>query len=694
MAFSAPSQSPSLAPHQLAPPPVSPAPSASTSSTASGGVSTVRQFVLQYIKVEDGRQKCTLCRNHSWSEHTSSTPICDHFANKHRQVYAQRPGAVAQQTIPECLKNQEVLSAFDDVIELFIHHPGLPLSLAQSKHFRKVLKAPGRVTYPAVRQALKDKDRLYFDQFKEELNGKKAGIQIDGGKNINHIKVIGICVVIERVSYCWDLVPVEDATVLTESFYKDLLLRVVREIQACGAVVVSVTLDNEASPNAGVRGLQTILPFLIHNRCYAHTAELTISDLQSTGTQRAPLEPAIPMLHDVVENVHKLVTAVLNNKYLRAGLEASQRDRAAKPLTLVKHANTRKWSSSFLMLARFVKLYDDIAAMDRFIAAGASPEAGERAAKAEWLVQKAQQMPPRSHCEAVRELLYWIYVGEQTVQRDGASVVHGTFVFEEICGALLGGAEAYHRVPRIIQDNMNRDRVQQIVAARRELLQTSGIYSLSFVLWPVPPPNALDHHEDACRELEAYVTKCWAQWQANRDVMGLAPRYWCDMQNAQDTAAKLVQFFTRAHEELTEHLVMPAAQIVSRAKQAFQTRSQMIAARLIAGERVVKRGSVVLDSEDDRNSVHVHGYWAAVTSCIPALALIARSLLACCATEAAVERLFSKEGFIHDSYRNRLGHDVLLALVRSCMNRHALHDEPLDVDSDESNDSIHSNDDD
>jgi hypothetical protein len=54
------------------------------------------------------------------------------------------------------------------------------------------------------------------------------------------------------------------------------------------------------------------------------------------------------------------------------------------------------------------------------------------------------------------------------------------------------------------------------------------------------------------------------------------------------------------------------------------------------------------------------------------LALIARSLLACCATEAAVERLFSKEGFIHDSYRNRLGHDVLLALVRSCMNRHAM----------------------
>ncbi len=45
---------------------------------------------------------------------------------------------------------------------------------------------------------------------------------------------------------------------------------------------------------------------------------------------------------------------------------------------------------------------------------------------------------------------------------------------------------------------------------------------------------------------------------------------------------------------------------------------------------------------------------------------------------------FSKEGFIHDSYRNRLGNGILLALVRSCMNRLALDDERLELDSDSS----------
>jgi hypothetical protein len=96
-------------------------------------------------------------------------------------------------------------------------------------------------------------------------------------------------------------------------------------------------------------------------------------------------------------------------------------------------------------------------------------------------------------------------------------------------------------------------------------------------------------------------------------------------------------------------------------------------------------GRVVADEDDDTHScMHVHQYWSAVSSKLPLLSMIARLLLACCASEAGVERMFSKEGFIHDSYRNRLGNGILLALVRSCMNRHALDDERLELDSDSS----------
>jgi len=51
--------------------------------------------------------------------------------------------------------------------------------------------------------------------------------------------------------------------------------------------------------------------------------------------------------------------------------------------------------------------------------------------------------------------------------------------------------------------------------------------------------------------------------------------------------------------------------------------------------------------------------------------------------------LFSKEGFIHNSYRNRLAHDIRLSLVRACINTHALNDEPiigLDSDDESSDD--------
>lgn len=259
-------------------------------------------------------------------------------------------------------------------------------------------------------------------------------------------------------------------------------------------------------------------------------------------------------------------------------------------------------------------------------------------------------------------------------------------MFEDICCGISSRAADNHRVPQLVRDGMDHARVQDILDRRRELLQTSGIYWLSLALWPLPPSVALDRHDEANTEIEAYITKCWSHWQANRVVMGLPPRWHCDLSDAQETATKLEQFINAAQEDLTQHLAMPPVP-VARAKASFQARSQLIAARLIADDRIVKRGRVVTDSEDDSDSVHVHGYWAAVTGSLPALSVIARSLLACCATEAAVERLFSKEGFIHNSYRNRLAHSIRLSLVRACINTHALDDEPIvGLDSDESSD--------
>ena len=624
---------------------------------------------------------------------TSPSSIGKHFKTEHHAIYMQRPykdkeRSTSQQTLQACFNKADADHSFDDVVDMFIHHPGLSLSLCDSPRFKKVLKlsaGASKVNFRSVRGAIIDKDEKLFAQLKAKLHGRKVGIQIDGGKTVSNTKILGICVVVDRQCFCFGVEEVDDASILTETYYCNLLLNLVNLLESLGAIVVSITLDNEAAPNAGVRMLQRSKPHLIHNRCYPHTAELLVNDLQSLGTRQHPTLPAIPMLHTVNENVHNLVTSILNSKYLRAALKKAQRDRAVtRPLTLVKPANTRKWSTGFLMLARFCKLYDDIVQIETHLAAGANPEQSEKDAKATWQVQKLQ-IPPRAHCEAVRELLYWIYVGEQAMQKDGASVIHATFIFEEICCALEAPSTmASHRVPRIIQTNMNAESVQSIVQARRDLLQSSEVYWLSLCLWPKAQPSALDHHAEATTELECFVQRCWPQWQTNRVALGLHSRYHCDLANAADTRLKLDDFINNVQEELSKHLVIQDEPVIVRAQASFESRSALVATRLIQGDRVVKRGRIEVDGDDDNACAHVHQYWAAVASKLPLLAMIARLLLACCASEAAVERMFSKEGFIHSSYRIRLGSDIMIALLRSCINVHALDDERMNFDTDSS----------
>lgn len=112
----------------------SPSLSSPSPRQAAGTISN-RQFVLQYVDVTDSHQRCTKC-NKKWMLSTNVCNIVDHFKVHHRQVYAQRPAADGQASIKAALSNQESLSAFDDIVELFIRHPALPLSLSKSKAFR------------------------------------------------------------------------------------------------------------------------------------------------------------------------------------------------------------------------------------------------------------------------------------------------------------------------------------------------------------------------------------------------------------------------------------------------------------------------------------------------------------------------------------------------------------------------------
>ena len=73
---------------------------------------------------------------------TSPSSMGKHFKTDHHAVWMQRPHKIedkspAQQTLQACFDKADADHSFDDVVDMFIHHPGLPLSLCDSPGSRR-----------------------------------------------------------------------------------------------------------------------------------------------------------------------------------------------------------------------------------------------------------------------------------------------------------------------------------------------------------------------------------------------------------------------------------------------------------------------------------------------------------------------------------------------------------------------------
>jgi hypothetical protein len=142
------------------------------------------------------------------------------------------------------------------------------------------LKYPQGVTSKSIRQGIIDKDAQLLKQLRVLLQGKVVGLQIDGGKTVSHRKVLGVGFTLQGTFYCWAVVDCSQEVIWNEEFYCNMLIEFIREIEGYGAYVASITADNEQSLSAGIVALQVEIPHIIHNRCFCHTCELLVSDLQ------------------------------------------------------------------------------------------------------------------------------------------------------------------------------------------------------------------------------------------------------------------------------------------------------------------------------------------------------------------------------------------------------------------------------
>ena len=541
------------------------------------GITSQRKQLLQYVAERGGRFSCLKCQQDGtahagWAEFNQDN-VSHHFRQKHRDltIYTPEQFQNARQRRhedqpPITAKFQKVEYQNSDgvqfALDMLRKHPGMSLSYFDSPVFLQPWKDSKGVNSKNVIDAVLEADKKRSEIIKQNLKHKLVGGQADGGKGVTGDKLIGKGLNVDGCFLCHDVTRPPAGTYYDADFYKEEFAEFVDEIDACGALMCGLTMDNEASLNAGAMKLMEDpeYAYLVHNRCTNHSAELLLGDVQQS----------IPLLATCITACHDIVTVIRNTKALRDALVASQlhRDAHATPKRLIKSANTRKWSSSFLMLSRFQQLYSHLSQMEEHFAPSEMPQL--RVWRETWLPRLRAEVPA-DVLRACVQMLYWLYVGEQILQRDSSSIIHSAYVFENICSIMRNrDVPEIQRISPLLLAGSSQDAIQQSVAQRRLVVTSSRVYHLSIALWPVTDNQVLDESQ-AVQELDDYITKCWKKWQQKQEVFGSQLPLEFRVQNVadeQEMSDKMEAFKNAAGMQLTTHL-LGGTQRFANAKATF-----------------------------------------------------------------------------------------------------------------------------
>ena len=632
------------------------------------GITSQRKQLQLHVTERDGRIICQKCAEQrvvhaGWTDFNQDN-ISNHFKVKHKDITIYTPEQFQnarkrrrrdQPAIDQKFLKIESIKGVQCAVNMLRKHPGMPLSYFDSPVFLQPWEDSKGVSRKSVSQAVKEDDKQRFEIIKQNLRNKLVGGQADGGKGVTGDKLIGKGLNLDGRFYCWHLSHPPAGTYYDADFYKEEFEEFVDEVDGCGALMCGMTMDNEASLNAGFMKMLEYpdYEYLVHSRCTNHTSELLLSDVQE----------AIPVLATCTTACHDIVTVIRNTKAFKDALANSQLSQGSQPKRLIKPANTRKWSTSFLMLSRFQQLYTQLSHKDDHFAPAEAPQL--RVWRETWLTRLRDQVPADVLRACVR-MLYWIYVGEQVLQRDSSSIIHAAFVFENMCSIMRNrNVPEIQRISPLLLAGANQQAIQGSVNRRREVVASSKVYHLSIAMWPVTDNQVLDE-QAANDELDSYISKCWRKWQHKQNVFGSQMPLEFRVQNLHDEEEmreKQEAFKNAAGMQLTMHLVGGTQRIVN-AKAAFTRTATAVFDSLTTGLEMPKvlKGTIVSDR------FKLKDYWLSIHSDVPALYLVFLTLHSICATEAGCERIFSKDGFIHNDLRNRLSHDLVVALMRNAMN--------------------------
>jgi hypothetical protein len=429
-----------------------------------------------------------------------------------------------------------------------------------------------------------------------------------------------------------------DNEVLDEAWHHQYITNTVEGMMRDHAVFVpSVTVDNEASQNAGITVcLNTTLMWLLHFRCGCHSIELLLCYI------RENLPPTFAKIP--AENANAVVSAVRNHKVLSKALKDLQTAANTTPYILVKSCNTRKWSSDFLVASRLLKL-------QRYVSVMYTNE------------EYSAMLPPEPDWTALAgfvKMLFPFYTAEQILQRDSSHAIHYAYFWSRCHQdfmSILGGLLTARPAPTH-EDRLAINACERKVQKRDQKVRECGVFHLCLMLWPDPAAVTNSGWQLVLRELRFLVDKQWEQWLRHSVIVQLPP----------DVSTKDA-FLDQCNLELTEHRAA-LSQVVLGARESFRTHVSEVLAAMEASSDIAKPAKAKLQNSIWCSSVDV--YWRKLHFSLPSIHFIYRLLSHCCATESGTERMFSSEKQIHNTIRNGLSPNVVRAIIGIRWNYEAL----------------------
>ena len=509
--------------------------------------------------------------------------------------------------------------------ECFAVH-NVPFSLIASPLFHKALNAYRQTTdVPPTRRELAAQ---MFDNVKEmkpevihrlrACSGVTVGM--DGWTNVRHQKVINLVPVANGVAYYWDSVILKKRSTAREQLPQ--IQAGLESIIKSGVVLAGISSDNEMVNYTLFELLSQRFPFLIHVPCAAHTIQLLVKSAL-----------VLPAVSEALDGLDALLQAFDSNKMLRNKLEQLQTTLHPNCMPL-KHLlyNATRWSSRLRSIERILLLRPCITAMmDQII---------------------------------------------EHLQKSKRVIFH-QFRFEDYWWQIMISISDFLKPYQIATDIVQSDSscLMDIYYQFRHLADKAD---------ELRPPHPLAGMRDAIHDM---IRLQWlGDGGAHRSHVNISAVIMCAVFSFDDeykthfTATALTAantWFTKwatqfvAYYKLSETDNTDSIEVLIFQQYADFIGRTGVFVPMNDYFRLARLSSASSSTEHQR--WNPRRAWRLTTTTAPELTRCALALLSLTASEAAVERTFSKQGLLHTKLRNSLSAESVQAQMFVAFNYKALH---------------------